>query len=100
MCVTRFITPLRNSLGLVAMAGVCRSLIFCCAACCLCRCPGSRVMSDYGVPDSFSGGVSTLRSLAENGRTVMDTGFLWICHVLARLTSGRWLQEFQVRIIF
>ena len=67
-------TPLRKSLGLVSMAGVWKFLFFCCAARSLRRCPGSRVMSEYGVPESFSGGVTTLGSLAGTGRTGVGTG--------------------------
>ena len=67
-------TPLRKSLDLVAIAGVWKVLIFCFAAHCLRRCPGSRVMPKYGVFASVSGGVPTLGSLAGTGRTGMGTG--------------------------
>ena len=64
-------TPLRKSMELVAISGVWKVLIFCFADRCLRRCPGSRVMSDCGVFASVSGGVPTLGSLAETGRTRM-----------------------------
>ena len=70
----RYSTPLRNSLELVAIAGVWKVLVFYFAACCLRRCPGSRVMSEYGVFESGSGGVPTLGSLSGTVRTVMGTG--------------------------
>ena len=71
--VTRLVTPLRKSLELVAIAGVWKFLIFCFAARCLRRCPGSCVMSEYCVLASVSGGVPTLGSLAGTGRTGMGT---------------------------
>ena len=51
----RLVNPVRKSLGLLAIAGVWMFLIFCFAARCLRRCPGSCVMSEYGVPEYFSG---------------------------------------------
>ena len=71
--VTLFGTPLHKSLELVAIAGVWKFLTFCFVACCLRRCPGSHVMSDYGVLASFSGCVLTLGSLAGTGRMRMGT---------------------------
>ena len=71
---TRLVNPLCKSLGLVAMDGVWKFLIFCCAAYCLRRCPGSRVMSEYGVFASVSGGVPTLGSLAGTGQAGIGTG--------------------------
>ena len=71
---TRLGIPLRNILGLVVITGVWKFLFFCFVACCLRRCPGSRVMSEYGVPKYFSGGVPILGSLSWSGLTGMGTG--------------------------
>ena len=89
--VTRLGTPLHKSLELVAIARVWKFLIFCFAYRCLRRCPGSRVMSEYGVLAYVSGGVPTLGSLA----VLVGQGWglvrLYIGHDLALPESGRWL---------
>ena len=70
---TRLGTPLSKILELVAIPGVWMFLIFCFAARCLRHCTGSRVIYEYGVLASVSGGVPTLGSLAGTGRTGMGT---------------------------
>ena len=70
----RLCTPLRKSLEVVEIDGVWKFLIFCFADCCLRHCPGSRVMSEYGVFASVSGGVPTLGSLAGTGQAGIGTG--------------------------
>ena len=67
-------TPLRKSLELAAIAGVWKVIILCFADRCLRRCPGSRIMSEYGVFAYVPGGVLTLGSLAGTSWTGMGTG--------------------------
>ena len=74
MRAPHFGIPLHKILDLVVIDGVWKVLIFCFAACCLRRCPGSRVMSEYGVFVSILGRVPTFGNLAGTGRTGMGTG--------------------------
>ena len=67
-------TPLRKSMELVEIAWIWNVLFFYFSDRCLHRCPGSRVMSEYGVFASGSGGVPTLGSLEATSRTRMGTG--------------------------
>ena len=67
-------TPLRKSLELVAIDGVWKVLILCFADRCLRHCPGSCVMSEYGVFVYVSGCVPTLGRLSGTGQTGMGTG--------------------------